>query len=92
MDRKDWGIKRVCLGCNARFYDFNKFPIICPACGMEHDAEYLSKRKSKPISEKNSENEIVDNDVISSVTEDDIASLDDGNEDEVIPLDEIPEE
>jgi uncharacterized protein (TIGR02300 family) len=52
MVRDDWGIKRVCLGCRAKFYDWNKSPIICPICGLEFDPDYLSKRKTKKFQEK----------------------------------------
>jgi uncharacterized protein (TIGR02300 family) len=30
------GTKRVCLGCETRFYDLARDPIICPACGVQH--------------------------------------------------------
>jgi uncharacterized protein (TIGR02300 family) len=26
------GIKRLCAGCNAKFYDLLKTPIVCPMC------------------------------------------------------------
>lgn len=90
MVDKNWGIKRVCLGCGAKFYDFNKSPIICPACGMEFDAEYLSKRKSRPISEKSEEDIIVDDDLIVSVEteDDDMVALDDDGEADIALDDE----
>ena len=87
MDKKNWGITRVCLGCGTRFYDFNKSPIICPSCGDVYDAEYLSKRKSKPISEKEEDDDIIiDDDIITE--DDDIVSLDEESEDSVVSLDE----
>ena len=86
MDKKDWGIKRVCLGCGARFYDFNKSPIICPSCGDVYDAEYLSKRKSKPMSEKEDEDIIIDDDIIPE--DEDIVSLDEESGDNVVSLDD----
>ncbi len=86
MDKKDWGIKRVCLGCGSRFYDFYKSPIICPSCGDVYDAEYLSKRKSKPMSEKEDEDIIIDDDIIPE--DEDIVSLDEESEDNVVSLDD----
>lgn len=74
MANKSWGIKRVCLGCNARFYDFNKSPIICPSCGLEYDPDYLSKRKSRPISDK-TEDDIVIDDMIVEVEDDEMVDL-----------------
>jgi uncharacterized protein (TIGR02300 family) len=26
------GTKRICAGCNVKFYDLRKDPIVCPAC------------------------------------------------------------
>ena len=33
----EWGGKRACLGCGARFYDMQRDPIICPSCEAEFD-------------------------------------------------------
>ena len=30
------GTKRVCEGCQVRFYDLLRDPIVCPACGVQH--------------------------------------------------------
>jgi uncharacterized protein (TIGR02300 family) len=32
VTKPELGTKRVCAGCNARFYDLNKAPAVCPAC------------------------------------------------------------
>ena len=32
MTKPELGTKRVCAGCNARFYDLMKDPIVCPKC------------------------------------------------------------
>ncbi len=34
--RPERGIKRICLHCEARFYDLMRFPILCPKCGTEY--------------------------------------------------------
>lgn len=90
MDRKDWGIKRICLGCGARFYDFKKDPIVCPTCGMVHDAEYLSRRKVKAVNEKVEDDMIIDADV-DDVQDDDIDELDEDTDDGMVPLDDAKE-
>lgn len=42
------GFKRVCGGCTARFYDFNKTPIVCPKCGEEFSgAVKIKSRRSR---------------------------------------------
>jgi len=35
----DWGTKRLCESCGARFYDMKRSPIACPKCGVEHVPE-----------------------------------------------------
>ncbi len=32
MAKPEWGAKRTCLGCGAKFYDMGRNPITCPAC------------------------------------------------------------
>ena len=32
MTKPVLGIKRLCAGCNAKFYDLLKNPIVCPMC------------------------------------------------------------
>ena len=48
MVKVELGLKRTCLSCDMRFYDFKRRPIICPGCGTEFDPENLVKgRKSR---------------------------------------------
>lgn len=42
------GQKRVCLSCEAKFYDLNNNPAICPKCGNEYDTSVLVKKKKSP--------------------------------------------
>ena len=50
MEKVDLGIKRACLACGMRFYDFNRSPIKCPGCGTEFDPENIIKsRKGRPV-------------------------------------------
>ena len=37
LAKPEWGLKRTCLGCGARFYDMQRDPIICPSCETEFD-------------------------------------------------------
>ncbi len=39
------GLKRVCAGCGARYYDFNKRPIKCPGCAVEFSGEIKLKAR-----------------------------------------------
>ncbi|MEL6208620.1 MAG: TIGR02300 family protein, partial [Pseudomonadota bacterium] len=49
MPKPEWGVKRTCLTCAARFYDMMRDPIICPSCGAEFDATVATTkpRRSK---------------------------------------------
>jgi uncharacterized protein (TIGR02300 family) len=50
--KSDKGLKRICGGCSARFYDFNKTPIICPKCGEEFTgAVKIKSRRSRKSAE-----------------------------------------
>lgn len=39
MAKPEWGTKRTCTTCGARFYDMQRQPIICPKCGAENDKD-----------------------------------------------------
>lgn len=43
MAKPEWGSKRVCLNCGARFYDMQRTPIVCPACETVFDPAANSK-------------------------------------------------
>ena len=48
MAKADLGIKRACLSCGMKFYDFNRTPIICPGCSTEFSLEnLLTSRKGR---------------------------------------------
>ena len=35
MENFDKGAKRKCTKCNTLFFDFGKYPIVCPNCGAD---------------------------------------------------------
>ena len=45
VTKPNWGLKRTCQSCGARFYDLEKDPIVCPKCGVEFDPEAALKTK-----------------------------------------------
>jgi len=48
VTKVEWGTKRICPNCGARYYDMRRDPITCPKCGAPFDAEILVKtRKSR---------------------------------------------
>ena len=44
MVKLDWGTKRQCQGCTARFYDLMRSPIVCPTCGSIYEIQTSSRR------------------------------------------------
>ena len=46
--KPEWGVKRLCPSCGARFYDLRKNPIVCPSCGSSFDPEaFVKTRRSR---------------------------------------------
>lgn len=43
--KPDWGTKRVCPSCDARFYDMKREPIVCPKCQTTIDLNAVAKPK-----------------------------------------------
>ena len=54
MAKPEWGTKRICQSCGAKFYDFNRSPIVCPACGATFEPEATSPRgrRQRPAPER----------------------------------------
>lgn len=47
--KPEWGLKRVCQSCSAKFYDMQRNPIVCPKCGAAFDPDALLKsRRPRP--------------------------------------------
>lgn len=57
--KPEWGTKRVCQGCGAKFYDLNRNPIACPKCGTEFDPEALLKSRRNRSAPKPTPKEVV---------------------------------
>ncbi|MBM3618889.1 MAG: TIGR02300 family protein [Alphaproteobacteria bacterium] len=47
MAKQEWGVKRSCPKCSAKFYDLNKNPAECPACHAKFDPEQQVKKRVK---------------------------------------------
>ena len=56
--KPEWGTKRTCQSCGAKFYDLGKEPVICPSCATVFDlkaaktSSSASAAKAKPKPEK----------------------------------------
>lgn len=59
MAKPEWGSKRICPHCAARYYDMKKNPPVCPTCGTVFDPETLNKsRRGRSSSEEKSRKNI----------------------------------
>ncbi len=91
----DKGAKRKCNKCNTLFFDFNKFPTICPSCQQEvnNPITNISKRGRPPKitkvdkSEKPSEEIKIDDLPVEETPVDDINADDDSPVEEIIEID-----
>lgn len=45
MAKPEWGTKRTCPHCGARFYDLRRETIVCPKCDTPYDAPVDAKPK-----------------------------------------------
>jgi uncharacterized protein (TIGR02300 family) len=92
MKREDWGIKRICLSCNLKFYDFNKSPIVCPSCSATFDLESFSRKRVKISRDKSNDVDDIKIDAVNEILaddnddNDDIVDIDEQNDDEEVPI------
>lgn len=88
MAKPEWGLKRTCLSCGARFYDMKKLPIVCPSCATVFDPEaVLRPRRSrapvevappKPVPVA----AVADDEDELAIEDDDVVDLEDDDEDD----------
>ncbi|HYG89272.1 MAG TPA: TIGR02300 family protein [Azospirillum sp.] len=45
MAKPEWGIKRTCPNCGARYYDLRRALPVCPMCGAAFDPEALLRSR-----------------------------------------------
>lgn len=45
MVKPEWGAKRLCPSCGARYYDLRKNPPCCPKCGAVYEADRGGKSR-----------------------------------------------
>ena len=50
MAKPEWGIKRFCQNCGARFYDMRRDPPTCPKCGTPFTPRAVVRpRRATPV-------------------------------------------
>lgn len=80
MAKPEWGSKRFCQNKECEvfsYYDFDREPVHCPACGMGYDPETVLKSRrarSVPVEEPKDESD--------EEVEDDLEDDDDGADEE----------
>lgn len=88
MVKPEWGIKRTCNGCGAKFYDLRRDPIICPQCDATVDpaaATRTQRTKAPPtvVKEKPVAATVdVDADESLDGVGDDVLAIDDDDDDD----------
>ena len=91
--KPEWGSKRICPSCGARYYDLLREPVICPKCATPFDAEaFLRSRRSRPAPPVEKELEPVGADEIDAEVETEEEAEAVEEEEEAAPLEEAEEE
>lgn len=84
MAKAEWGTKRICPSCNARYYDMKKNPPVCPSCGTPFDSESLMRsRRGRAAADKKAAtapDEIIDDIPVAEGEESDDAVIEDAEE------------
>ena len=53
MAKPEWGTKRACRNCGARFYDLKRHPITCPICEAVRAGDRAARPRRTPASAAN---------------------------------------
>jgi uncharacterized protein (TIGR02300 family) len=83
------GLKRICMSCSTRFYDFNKRPVICPNCGTEFTGDIKIKTRRTRIA---NDDEVVAKAAIDDTEIEVIKDDDTEADDETVSLEDVTEE
>lgn len=88
------GLKRICMSCSTRFYDFNKRPIICPNCETEFTGDMKIKIRRSRVA--NDDEGAISKVVADEVEIETIKDMADDEEEEVVAdtvsLDEVEDD
>tara|TARA_B100000886_G_scaffold109529_1_gene73349 strand:+ start:4956 stop:5327 length:372 start_codon:yes stop_codon:yes gene_type:complete len=94
MPKAEWGLKKYCPNCEAKFYDLNRKPATCPICGLEIEESEIpiSSTLSKQVFNDNldtpSDNNLVGSDPSESVAEEEDIVIDDAIDEDTISLED----
>jgi uncharacterized protein (TIGR02300 family) len=94
LAKPEWGTKRICPSCGARYYDLMHDPIVCPKCSTAFDPEALLRaRRARPAApvEKAVEPVVAD-DVDADLETAEVEAVEEEEEEAGVPLEEAEEE
>jgi uncharacterized protein (TIGR02300 family) len=95
LAKPEWGLKRTCQHCGARFYDMGNEAPACPKCGTKFDPDAVmkTKRATKAVADKpvpaakaKPKPKVMEDEELEVVADDDLVDGDEteGEEEEVI--------
>ena len=94
MPKPEFGKKVVCGNCEAKFYDLNRKPSICPHCGTEYEgpANLTPSNNAKQVFTDDvdtiSDNNLVGSDATESIADDEEIQIEDAIGEDTISLDD----
>ncbi len=98
MPKAEWGKKVVCLNCDAKFYDLNRKPVICPSCNTEFTdpSNEVNTNNAKQVFtddvDTSSDGNLVGSDASESMAEIEDIEMEDAIDDDTISLEESDSE
>ena len=98
MPKAEWGKKVVCLNCDAKFYDLNRKPVICPSCNTEFTdpSNEVNINNAKQVFtddvDTSSDGNLVGSDASESMAEIEDIEMEDAIDDDTISLEESDSE
>ena len=85
MVKPEWGTKRLCPHCGARFYDMNRDPLTCPACSAAIDPVAQSRpRRTRAAPKLAAAAAVVDTVRPAAVEPDEEVEIETEDDDEVV--------
>ncbi len=98
MPKPEFGKKVVCNNCEAKFYDLNRKPAICPHCGTENievEKEAMATTAKQVFIDEvdtATDNNLVGSDATESIADVSDIELEDQIDDDTISLEESEED
>ena len=98
MPKPEFGKKVICNNCEAKFYDLNRKPAICPHCGTEYvetSGEIIATTAKQVFVEEVdtvADDNLVGSDATESIAEVSDIDLEDEMDDDTISLEEAEED